>query len=70
MTIFPDDKVTIAESVNKNNKKYSCGPNFKAKFDNGFARTIKPITAVMPPINEAIAEIVSALPASPFLVIG
>src|SRR5699024_10675573 len=70
LTIFPRDKVTIAESVNKNNKKYSCGPNFNANSDNGLAKIINPITAIMPPNKEAMAEIVSALPASPFLVIG
>lgn len=70
LMILPTESETMAERVNSINRKYSDGPNFKAKLAKGFAKKTKPMVAKTPPIKEATAEIAIAWPACPFLDMG
>ena len=49
--------------------KISGGPNFRANSASGGDKTIRPMTPMVPAMNEAKAEIPSAAPARPWRVI-
>jgi len=67
---FPSDKVMVATRAKAMSENISAGPNFSAAEATGWLRKMRNIMPIVPPINEAIAEMASAVPALPFLVIG
>ena len=60
----------VAERAKTNNMKYSAGPKCSAKRATGSATATMITVAMIPPINDAIAEIASAASARPLSVIG
>ena len=63
-------KAAIADSPSTIKAKYSDEWKLKATFDRKGAKPNKSIAPNVPPINELIAAIVSALPAFPVLARG
>ena len=69
-SILPLDIETVIESAATINRKYSAGPNLIANPATGSAINVINTAAMVPPINEAIAEIASAASARPFIAMG
>src|SRR5699024_1951837 len=69
-TSEPSDKLEIKVKANIVIAKYSSGPNSSATLARGGERSINAIMLTRPPVNDAIIDIPSALPACPFCAIG
>jgi len=61
------DTAVIANSISV---KYSAGPNLRAIEVSGSANSVRPMTPMVPAMNEPIADTARAAPALPFLAIS
>ena len=67
---LPSDRVMVATRANIISENISGGPNFRAALAIGWVRKMRNTMPIMPPMKEAMAEMASAAPALPCLVIG
>jgi len=67
---LPSASVMVATSAKSISENISAGPKRSAASAMGPVRKTRKSMPIVPPMNEAMAEMASAAPASPFFVIG